>query len=99
MQAHDTDRYKVGDADYSVKCVQCGELFEARRSDASFCSPNCRVAYSREPAKLNNAIAALEAMGLQLINMAQKYSRNQRVFEAMLVLRNRLNTALGQFEE
>lgn len=45
---HDTDRVKVDDFTWRVQCVQCGTRFESRRSDASFCSAKCRVAYSRE---------------------------------------------------
>lgn len=29
-------------------CINCNNDFEAKRSDAKFCSPNCRVAYNRK---------------------------------------------------
>lgn len=99
MQAHDVDRVKVDDRDYRCTCAQCGETFEARRSDASFCSSKCRVAFSREPKKLANAIESVDAFGRQVLAYSHKYSHNQRMFEAILELQKRVNTALANFEK
>lgn len=32
---------------YTMTCEQCGATFRAQRSDAKYCSPNCRKAASR----------------------------------------------------
>lgn len=98
MQSHDTERVKMDDRDYRVECVQCGQTFEARRSDASFCSARCRVAYSREPEKLNNQINAINAFGRSLWGIANKHKRNQRVYEAFKGLAKAVNQALQVFE-
>ena len=73
MQGKDTDRLKMDARDYSITCHQCGDTFEATRSDASYCSARCRVRASREPQKRLNALEALEAMRVQINAMARKY--------------------------
>ena len=30
-----------------MKCIQCNEEFEAKRTDAKFCSARCRLLYHR----------------------------------------------------
>lgn len=99
MQGHDTDRVKMGDKDWHVKCCQCENWFESTRSDASFCSTRCRINYNREPQKLENAIAHLEAQMIVIEQMAEKYKRNERVFEAMKALSKRVNYAVSIFEK
>lgn len=32
----------------TVKCIECGTNFEAQRSSAKFCSPNCRVKWNKK---------------------------------------------------
>lgn len=83
MQGQDTDRVHMGDADWGVECFQCGKRFEAQRSDATFCSPKCRVAHSREPQKLLNAIKELENMRWRVINLAEKYKGNEQIGGAL----------------
>ncbi len=42
------ERYWMRKAEQSrPTCLQCGEAFEAKRSDAKYCSTRCRVAFSR----------------------------------------------------
>lgn len=36
---------------YELRCGKCGELFVARRPDATFCGPPCKQAAYRERAK------------------------------------------------
>lgn len=98
MQGHDTDRRKIDDRDYRCECLQCGKSFEAQRSDASFCSPKCRVAFSREPKKLEHAIEAVDAFGEQILAYSHKYSRNDRMFQAMVILQRKINAAVANFE-
>jgi len=95
---HDTDRTKFDDRDYSVVCFQCGETFEATRSDASFCSAKCRVAYGREPQKLQNAIDDLEAVELRIAYLTEKYKHNTKMFEAVKSLAVTVNAAVRSFE-
>jgi hypothetical protein len=98
MQAHDTDRVKHDDRDWSVECVQCGRRFEATRSDASFCSAACRVAYGREAEKLDKFLQWLDAMGRSAIRGAEKYRHNKRVYDAMIKLSNDVGKAIVTFE-
>lgn len=99
MQGHDTERYKIDDWTYEVTCLQCGKKFESRRNDATFCSAKHRVAFGKEPQKRLNALKSIKDDGHRLINMAEKYKRDNEVFEAMKQLRDRLNYALSVFEK
>jgi len=49
-----------------MKCIICGSEFEAKRSDAKFCSPSCRVKASRnvviEPKEVVDNSASDKAM-------------------------------------
>lgn len=44
-----TEKLNVTDSDScsDVRCVNCGEIFNPKRSDARFCSTRCRVQYNR----------------------------------------------------
>jgi recombination protein RecA len=33
----------------TVNCIECGKTFDAQRSSAKFCSPNCRVKWNNKP--------------------------------------------------
>lgn len=98
MQGKDADRIKIDDFTYSVVCYQCERQFEARRADASFCSARCRVAHSREPQKLENAIAFLNGCIYQLSNITSRYKRDKRVYDALLKLRRTIDNLLAEFE-
>lgn len=99
MQSPDTERIKHDARDYAVMCLQCDQPFEAKRSDATFCSANCRVAYSREPKKLENALLGLQSDIIRFRTLAYKYRRNQRVFEQFVLLQKELNGIIAIFEE
>lgn len=98
MQSPDTERIHLDAGSWSVQCPQCKRWFEARRSDATFCCANCRVAYSREPQKLLNTLEHLRALGISVYGIADKYRYNQQVFEAMQELAKQVNAALSTFE-
>lgn len=98
MQAHDTDRTKLDDRCYSVEYVQCGRTFEATRSDASFCKPSCRVAYSREPARKAAALDELARIAVYVDEISRKYKHSTEVFEAVQKLSKRVSGATGWFE-
>lgn len=98
MQGHDVDRIKYDDRAYGCECAECGGRFEATRSDASFCSPKCRVAYSRRPAKLAHAVEAVDAFGEQILDYSHRYRRNDRMFQAMVILQRKINAAVANFE-
>lgn len=55
MQGHETERVSYGN-EYEVTCVQCGEGFMAKRSDASFCKPACRTAHNRDKKAMKDHI-------------------------------------------
>ena len=99
MQGHLTERIKIDDWTYIVTCVQCGKEFESRRNDASFCSARHRVAFGKEPQKKLNALQYLKDDSFRLVNMADKYNRDDEIFAAMTELRDRLNYALSLFEK
>jgi len=101
MQGHDTDRLHMDAKDYSVTCLQCGNTFEATRSDATFCSARCRVAHSREPQKLANALQRLEDMRFQVIGLAEKYKGNPDILQALVMLKSAVASAeyLAEFTD
>ena len=99
MQGKNANVIKFDNRDYSCECYQCGNTFEATRSDATFCSAKCRVAYSREPKKLQNAIEALGGMAVELKRLSKKYKHSDRVMEEMLKLQKEIGIALSNFEE
>lgn len=88
----------MDDRCYRVECLQCGDTFEATRSDATFCSARCRVAYSREPEKMRKFIEHLDVLGRMLDRQARKYYRSKAVFEAMQQLHKSLGASLERFE-
>lgn len=98
MQAHDTNRTKFDSRDYRCECAECGQHFEATRSDASFCSTKCRVAFSRRPAKLRHAIEAVDAFCKQVNDYSTRYGRNDDMFKAMLKLQTAVGAAISRFE-
>lgn len=98
MQAHDTYRVKQDDRCYIVECVQCGQTFEATRSDASFCKPSCRVAYSREPARSASALRELEQMASRVHEIGRKYKHSPEMYAAVDKLSKQVLGALGWFE-
>lgn len=96
---HEPNVVKFDDRDYQVTCVQCGETFEAARSDAAFCSPRCRLANHRAPKKRANQIEYMGQVGRQMRDVATQYSRSKDVYEAMVRLQSDIAKALAQFEE
>ena len=52
MQGHDVERVREDLGIWIVECVYCGKTFEARRSDASFCSSAHRQAYHHRKVKM-----------------------------------------------
>lgn len=98
MQGQDTRRTKYDARSWGVTCLQCGEHFEAARSDATFCSARCRVSYSREPARKQAALEALEAMARQVSEISRKYKHSQEVLEAVTKLQKAIGGSLNWFE-
>lgn len=44
----------------AVKCIVCSSTFMAKRSDAKFCTPNCRQKFVRNPEKYSSKPAPPE---------------------------------------
>lgn len=98
MQAGDTDRIKIDDRCWHVRCLQCDEWFYAERSDATFCKPAHRVAYSRRHERKLAAMAELQAMGRRANAIAAKYQTSTDVFDQMVLLKQAIDRATKQFE-
>jgi len=98
MQGHDTDRVKFDNRDYSITCHECGQTFEATRSDASFCSARCRVRYSQRPVKLANAIEEIRFMRIRVGEIASKYPSNKQVEGALAMLELMVQSALRDMD-
>lgn len=45
----------IGYRRFELRCLQCGELFQAARSDAKYCKPGCRKAAGRRKEQLRRA--------------------------------------------
>ena len=99
MQSPWTNRIKLNDRDWSIQCAECERWFEATRSDATFCSPRCRMAYSRRGEQLENFILMTNRIAENVLTNSHKFKRNKRVFEAMLRLQKDINAAVALFEE
>lgn len=98
MQAHEIYRNKVDDRTWLCWCVECNQRFEATRSDASFCSARCRVAFSRGAAKLDNQIMRMSMFGADLKASSAKYSKSEKLYQAMLALEKQIKSALANFQ-
>ena len=66
-----------------MKCLECREEFELKRSTAQFCSPNCRVAYNRKKKdgskpKTVSHVVALKQRTIERIRKAQGPSSTQK---------------------
>jgi len=44
----------------AIKCIVCKETFMAKRSDAKFCTPNCRQKFVRTPEKYTGKLTLPE---------------------------------------
>jgi len=97
MQARDTFRTKNDDRDYTVICAECQQRFEAKRSDASYCSTRCRKRAHFAPVRKANAIAELERMQVRMREIAQEYPHSVDVFEAMTKTVQTGTYSLGNF--
>lgn len=97
--SHEVEIVKMDARDYVVKCLYCGNKFEASRSDAAFCSASCRVANSREPAKERKQLALFEGFANQLVTFCKKHRYNKGYYEIVKRIHAQVGHALAQFEE
>ena len=97
-QAVDTDRVKIDDRCWRVKCAECGKEFEATRSDASFCKPSCRKRWHERPIRFQNAMLELRQMQRRAREIADKYRYSQEAFDDVKTLQKHVDIALGLFE-
>lgn len=98
MQGHDVDRVKM-EWGYEVTCAQCGKRFTSKRSDASFCNANCRKRSEREVERWNAWIDNLEFKGREFVDVARKFKRSRRMYEAFIKLQKSLQVAIEEFED
>jgi len=97
-QGRDVNRYRV-EGGWMVDCAYCGHTFESKRADASYCMPSHRVAASREDEKLNNYIEYLATIGREARSKADRYSRSDKLYKAMLELQSQIAAAVATFED
>lgn len=52
----------------NIKCIECGKKFEAQRSTAKFCTPNCRVKYNNKIAEkiIESKVKIIEEVVVEL---------------------------------
>lgn len=98
MQGEDTDRIKIDDKCWHVKCLNCDTWFYATRSDATYCSGRCRTFYSRRQERKLAAIADLQAMGRRANQIAATYPHSTDMFDQMALLKTAIDRALQTFE-
>jgi len=94
----DTDRTRV-ESGWLVYCDHCGQRFESKRSDASFCCSNHRVQAKRAAQQLENWLAELPYVGGDYIDRCHRNSRSKKMYEAMLQFQKQIAQAVAQFEE
>lgn len=81
MQGQDTKREKQDNGMYLVTCAVCGDEFEAKRSDASYCSTSCRKRNHYSPVKRQNALEELDSMIKRLHSIRMEYQNDKAFFE------------------
>lgn len=106
-QAADTYRVKIDDRCWRVECAnpdcQEGEggrpkIFEATRSDASYCCGKCRQWVHDAPKRKQAAIDELRQMQQRIIEIERKYKGSQDVLDAMIALKNTVVSSVNLFD-
>lgn len=97
-QGHDTNRQRQEDGTYLVDCVHCGNVFEAKRYDASFCNATCRVGYQRAQAQLKSDIAMIPGRARQIRQLAEKHPKAEGMFEALMKAQAEIQKAIAACE-
>lgn len=97
-QAIDTDRVKIDDRCWHVRCAECQEWFYATRSDASFCKPAHRKRWFERPKRKAAALHRLQFMVMDARDIKNNYRHSQDVYDQMIVLRKALDNILNDFE-
>lgn len=98
MQSIDTDRYPEPSGGWNVYCAHCQKQFHAKRSDASYCSANCRVGAAREVQKFEQELVWITGVGRKLLSLAIRYRRNKKLYATMKALHEVIGKALAIFE-
>lgn len=107
MQAADTDRTKMDARSWVVQCANLDcrrgkngarKTFEATRSDASYCSPNCRKYVHNAPKRKATALHKLQFAALDAQDIAKDFKHSQDVYDAMIVLYKSIGDSLKWFE-
>ena len=55
-----------------MKCLNCGEEFEAERTDAKFCSTNCRATFSRKSKDKPYSLVEGKVYGRQAVSYGEE---------------------------
>ena len=90
---------KLDDREYRIKCVSCRKEFIATRSDASYCSVNCRKYASRAPQRRATALDDIKAMNFRLTEISKAYKLDDEIFQEMQALAKTLRGCISRFEQ
>jgi len=96
---HEVEKSVLRNGNYLVVCVQCGQPFEATRSDAAFHDAACRVNYRREQKRRKEEIESIEGYGRAILRLAEKYKNSEEAYRAALKAQAAVLAALNTFEE
>jgi len=94
---HEVDRIHIDAKAWRITCVECGNVFESTRSDATFCNSTCRSKFTRRiqnrQKTIDRAKAALEKM---LTNMPR--TGDSAEFDACNWIIRRVSKAVNNVE-
>lgn len=94
----DSEPYRVDDTGWRVKCVECGNEFDSKRSDAAYCSGKCRTHASRAPKRRATAIETLRIMCLEVTRISKSYRYDAEMFDCMVALKKTVEASTNRFE-
>lgn len=98
MQGQDVDRYPEMGGGWNVYCAHCNKQFHAKRSDASYCSANCRVSAAREAQKFEQELVWIAAIGRKVLSLSIRYRKSKKLYEVVKALHDVIGKALSSFE-
>jgi hypothetical protein len=93
-----TTRVKVDGDMWRVWCPECNKAFYPKRSDATYCSPKCRMHAQRAPQRLINTLLFLGDLAFKVGEIRKQYKSNRKVYLALETLKNVIEWNLKQFD-
>ena len=93
----ETERWRVDEYTYKVKCAFCGKFFEAKLNTATFCSDAHRVNYHRAEKARVRKMARLEKQLTDVLAMGRIGGKSPE-FEALVRMGRRIAATLNSVE-